>query len=496
MKVNEQGQVKMQFDVKKPNFVNYVFITVSVIFLVFSNLSEGKMSAVIGLIIAGVIATLVFFVKQIPQTVKAIVFPLIPASTNLGILLIEGTLPTFFVVMTTCIMMGALYYQKRIVMIHAIIMNIMMIIPVVVLGSGLIAEGLTVRDAINNIIRIDISVFMLYLITKWGNQYISDARLANQEADVLLDKLNGIMDSAKNTFITIDDGIKATYLNANGLKTSSNSVMEATNEMASGITQQSLYSTEASNLAIASLDDIEKTMDLAKEVVATSAKLTEDVQENSEHVLRMNQEMKSIQKSIEAAYVTVVDLQSNMGQINNLLGAITTISAQTNLLALNASIEAARAGEHGKGFAVVADEVRKLSEQTHGTAASIVAILGQLTKTTNNTLAQVSEGKVATENGSVIMDNLDKNYHTMHQSFQFLNQSIHEESKYIDVVAKSFEKIIHEIKSIASISLDHSATAEEICATIHEQNEHLMEINVQMANLQENAIGLKKEMQI
>ena len=57
-------------------------------------------------------------------------------------------------------------------------------------------------------------------------------------------------------------------------------------------------------------------------------------------------------------------LDTQAGNIGQVMNVISDIADQTNLLALNAAIEAARAGDAGRGFAVVADEVRKLAEKT------------------------------------------------------------------------------------------------------------------------------------
>jgi len=64
-------------------------------------------------------------------------------------------------------------------------------------------------------------------------------------------------------------------------------------------------------------------------------------------------------------------IDSRIGEVQNILGEIEGISKQTNLLALNAAIEAARAGEAGRGFSVVADEVRDLSGRTNQFSSQI-----------------------------------------------------------------------------------------------------------------------------
>ncbi|KOO11190.1 hypothetical protein AKJ18_30385, partial [Vibrio xuii] len=86
---------------------------------------------------------------------------------------------------------------------------------------------------------------------------------------------------------------------------------------------------------------------------------------NGVKAIEQNQtRLQSLENTLNINEESMLELDSRVKQIREMVDMIAGIADNTNLLALNAAIEAARAGEQGRGFAVVADEVRKLASDT------------------------------------------------------------------------------------------------------------------------------------
>lgn len=180
-------------------------------------------------------------------------------------------------------------------------------------------------------------------------------------------------------------------------------------------------------------------------------------------------QMEKIQQSIMDSNNVIESLANQVGDVDNILKVVNSISEQTNLLALNAAIEAARAGDHGKGFAVVADEVRKLAEQSLQSTKSISDILSSIKQDTKKTV----------ENMAIVLDEANKGLTSTNSSADKFNEIyvgttnvaplITQMAQTVEEMNTNLQEFVANADSILNIAINNAANSEEVSASTEQQ---------------------------
>ncbi len=487
---------QLQINYRKPNKFNLVIIYVVCLALATLGLVSGQMPRLSFILLAlgAIIASVIYFIPIMPQFIKSILLPIIPMALVTVITISEKELSYFFIYGLSVLAMSALYYNIKIMIVNTILINIFCVVAIITLQSGILYVDAPISLGIDNIIRMNLVAFIMFLGAKWGYSYVYDAKLAEHNVAQTMARLDDLMTSTKSTIEIMHNNLVEADLNLGNLELSSGYITEAIDSVADGVSHQYHSEMDISEKASESMALVSLSKALFNKIDAQSTTLSTSVATSSKKITHMNTEINNISKTIESAHASAILLQTNISHIDSFLADISNIAKQTNLLALNASIEAARAGEEGKGFAVVANEVRKLAEQTAGTARNIVQILSKITDSTSITLSQVREGTESVSEGVQIMIEMGQSFDHMKGDFNTLAEHIKEESKNINIIASNFSKIIEQIDSITTHSEQNAAATEEIRATITEQSSHIKDINSNVRIIRETSEGLNEDL--
>ncbi len=184
------------------------------------------------------------------------------------------------------------------------------------------------------------------------------------------------------------------------------------------------------------------------------------------YITNLEKSSATTKDAVAGIKTQVVNTNEAITRITSAVGMISDIANQTNLLALNASIEAARAGEMGKGFAVVAESIGNLASQSAESTAEIRAIIDELTRQSEQSVAASESVEAAIDEEQGILVETKKRFDVLNEE---ITNSV-EDIKGIASQTESLESIkaviVENVSDLSAISQENAASTEEVTASM------------------------------
>ena len=300
------------------------------------------------------------------------------------------------------------------------------------------------------------------------------------------DEIGALQNSCRDMMTSLQTMVKTTKEAADHVSesseeltaSSSQSAAEAVVVIAEESARQSTIVEDATEKVMGVNDEmktIRSAVDKAQQAVASTGEATQEGAEKLRGAIKGVEGLADGSAKTSAAVEKLYEGSKNIAEINEL---ITSIAGQTKLLALNAAIEAARAGEQGKGFAVVADEVRKLAEQSEQAAQEIGAVIGKnseeiehvfsLTKSQQDDVREnVREVKEAGEKFRRIMglvEELEGEIESVVKISEKVQKSCAETAAAVQEINEVSHTVQQKATDVSAVSEEQAASTEEIAA--------------------------------
>jgi len=444
---------------------------------------------------ASAIATVAYFIK-LPVYVKGIIMSSAPFFTGVALSILVGGMSHMFLIYMGSMVIAALYFNTRILITVGGIINAVLIAIFLITPEGILGAGATAKDFVINLGLIDSTGFMiLFLLTKWGNEALSNAMTSKQRSDELLERLDKRMVLLKKVSTELDQLIQKSGETFDITVNTSTEINETTSQIASGADHEAQIAKSIQDSMNEIEPEIQSTEKTSREISEISNKMESEVARTKQDIQELTTKMNMIIRNDRKQGDILNGFISDIQEVEKALTGISDISEQTNLLALNAAIEAARAGEAGKGFAVVADEVRNLADQSGQIVKDISNRIKKLVDTGNTLIQQTKDTSSAVEEGEKKTVAFSEQFENVNTVFKKIHEDLETGHSGIEHVAERISDVYGKVENIAGISEEHAASTEQLFASTEELSRQIKELSNEMDRITELKDSLTKTLE-